>query len=105
MGPRTDAVAVAPCPSPPTIEIDGCDVYPVPPSTIRTRETTPLVIIAVAEAPEPPPPTIETRGEDVYPLPPLSTVISLIEPLTVTEAEAPEPPPPEIVIVGGNAAS
>ena len=80
-------------------------MYPVPPSTIRMRETTPLVIIAVAEAPEPPPPTIETRGEDVYPLPPLSTVISLIEPLTVTEAEAPEPPPPEIVIVGGNAAS
>ena len=33
------------------------------------------------------------------------TVISEIEPLTITLAVAPVPPPPEIVITGGDAAS
>ena len=46
---------VAPSPPPPTIVIEGCDVYPVPPSLIKILDTTPLVIIAVAAAPEPPP--------------------------------------------------
>ena len=63
------------------------------------------MIIAVAAAPDPSPPTIETRGEDVYPEPPAVTVISEIDPSTVTVAAAPEPPPPSIVITGGEAAS
>ena len=65
IGPLTLAVPAAPVPPPPTIVIDGCEVYPVPPALIRILDTTPLVIIAVAAAPEPPPPTIDTRGEDV----------------------------------------
>ncbi|BCU99448.1 MAG: hypothetical protein CM15mV28_0160 [Thaumasvirus sp.] len=59
-------------------------MYPVPPSLIKTLDTTPFVIIAVAAAPDPPPPAIETRGEEVYPDPPAVTVISLTDPLTVT---------------------
>ena len=50
-------------PPPPTIVIDGCEVYPEPPLVIKMLETVPFVIIAVAAAPEPPPPTIEIRGE------------------------------------------
>ena len=64
-GPLTDALPVAPVPSPPTIVIDGLEVYPVPPLLTRILETAPLVTIAVAEAPDPPPPTIETSGEEV----------------------------------------
>ena len=65
IGPLTDAVAVAPRPPPPTIVISGLDVYPVPPSLIRTLETALLTTTAVADAPDPPPPTIETRGGSV----------------------------------------
>ena len=65
IGPRTEAVPCAPVPPPPTIVIEGCEVYPVPPVLIRIRETSPLVIIAVAAAPDPLPPTIETNGEVV----------------------------------------
>ena len=65
IGPRTDAVAFAPVPPPPTIVICGCEVYPVPPELISILDTTPFVMIAVAAAPEPPPPTIDTRGDDL----------------------------------------
>ena len=80
-------------------------MYPVPPVFIRILETTPLVTIAVAAAPDPLPPTIETSGEEVNPDPPSLTIISVIEPLTITAAVALDPPPPEIVILGGDAAS
>ena len=60
--PRTEAVAVAPAPFPPVIDIVGCDVYPVPAFSTRILVTLPFVTTACAVAPCPPPPTIEIRG-------------------------------------------
>ena len=44
--PLTEAVASAPVPFPPVIEIVGCEVYPVPGFSTRILVTLPLVTTA-----------------------------------------------------------
>ena len=46
IGPLTEAVASAPVPFPPVIDIVGCEVYPVPGFSTRILVTLPLVTTA-----------------------------------------------------------
>ena len=68
IGPLTTAVAAAPAPPPPLIEIVGNPasfVYPLPPDVTLMPVTLPSVICATAVACVlfgAPPPEIETRG-------------------------------------------
>ena len=71
------AVAAAPDPPPPTIETNGEDVYPVPPSVTVTSLIEPSTTTE-ALAPLPPPPAIVIAGGDAASYPEPALVIPIL---------------------------